>query len=92
MEVNPKDASLPAHRLWLRGGEHLWRMLAAEEDFFRKSRGPGGYENPCPRWRSWTCRMCGAWVSSKHIREPSPTIKRFLFSFSNNLTIPRWAG
>jgi hypothetical protein len=36
MEVNPEDASLPAHRLWLRGGEHVWRMLAAEEDFFKE--------------------------------------------------------
>lgn len=36
MEVNLDDASLPAHRLWLRGDEHLWRMLAAEEDFFKE--------------------------------------------------------
>jgi hypothetical protein len=36
MEVNPEDAALPAHRLWLWGGEHVWRMLAAEEDFFKQ--------------------------------------------------------
>ena len=36
MEVNPTDASLPAHRLWLRGGAHVWRMLAAEENFFKE--------------------------------------------------------
>ena len=35
MEVNPEDASLSAHRWWLRGGEHVWRRLAAEENFFK---------------------------------------------------------
>jgi uncharacterized membrane protein YdjX (TVP38/TMEM64 family) len=40
MEVNPEDASLPARRLWLRGGKHVWRMLAAEEKFFKEIRVP----------------------------------------------------
>jgi hypothetical protein len=36
MQVNPEDAWLPAHRLWMRGGEHVWRVLAAEENFFKE--------------------------------------------------------
>ena len=36
MQGNPKAAWLPAHRLWLRGGEHVWRVLAAEENFFKE--------------------------------------------------------
>ena len=33
---NPEDAWLPAHRLWLRGGEYVWRVLATEENFFKE--------------------------------------------------------
>jgi hypothetical protein len=36
MEVNPEAASFPAHRLWLRGGEHVGRMLTAEENCFKE--------------------------------------------------------
>jgi hypothetical protein len=48
MEGNPEGASLPAHRLWLRGGEHGWRMLAAEEDFFKAIEVAGLLREPLP--------------------------------------------
>jgi hypothetical protein len=48
MEVNPEDASLPAHRVWLRGGEHVGRMLAAEEDFFKEIEASGLFRESLP--------------------------------------------
>src|SRR5215475_1601766 len=35
MEVNPEHAALPSHHLWLRGGDHAWQALTAEENLFK---------------------------------------------------------
>ncbi len=36
MQVNPEDASLRYHRLWLKGGDELFEILAAEENLFKE--------------------------------------------------------
>jgi len=48
MEINPEYASLPAHRLWLRGGEHALRVLAAEENLFKEIEVSGLLREPLP--------------------------------------------
>ncbi len=35
-EVNPDDASLLYHRLWPKGGDHLFETLRAEENLFKE--------------------------------------------------------
>jgi hypothetical protein len=36
MEVNPEDATLPYHRLWLKGTDDVFATLAAEENLFKE--------------------------------------------------------
>ena len=36
MYVNPACPALSSHHLWLRGGDHLFETLAAEENLFRE--------------------------------------------------------
>jgi hypothetical protein len=48
MEVNPEDAALPAPRLWLRGGDHVLRVLTAEENRFREIEVSGLLREPLP--------------------------------------------
>ena len=48
MEVNREYAALPAHRLWLRGGDHVLRVLAAEENFFKEIEVSGLLREPLP--------------------------------------------
>jgi len=48
MEVTPASASLPAHRLWLRSDDHVWRVLTAEENFFKEIEVSGLLREPLP--------------------------------------------
>ncbi len=36
IKANPEDASLRYHRLWLKGGDKLFEILAAEENLFKE--------------------------------------------------------
>jgi len=36
MQVAPESASLPYRRLWLKGEDHLFKTLAAEENLFKE--------------------------------------------------------
>ena len=48
MEVDPKYASLPSHRVWLRGGDHVWQVLTAEENLFQAIEVSGLLREPLP--------------------------------------------